>query len=120
MLNIIEAFTGIGSFTMGIQRVCGKGNINVLGSYELDKHAVKSYNAIQGTNHVPTDIRDTDFSIFQNVDWLFGGWPCQSLSNAGYQKGMGEQIAKRSHWLVLVNKCVAYVLVGLHFQTGDQ
>lgn len=55
-IRLIELFAGIGSQAMALRdigadfthhRVC-----------EFDKYAMKSYNAIHGTNFEPSDIRD--------------------------------------------------------------
>ena len=55
---------------------------------EKDKAAVRSYNAINGTNFKPQDISKWDKDI--EVDFIMHGSPCTDFSNQGKQKGGDE------------------------------
>ena len=82
---------------------------------EFDKYAIKSYNAIHGTNFPTIDIRDIhceDLGIVdkQNVTYLLTySFPCQDLSKAGKQRGMTKGSGTRSGllWEVerILNEC---------------
>ena len=82
---------------------------------EFDKYAIKSYNAIHGTNFPTLDIRDIhceDLGIVdkQNVTYLLTySFPCQDLSKAGKQRGMTKGSGTRSGllWEVerILNEC---------------
>lgn len=99
-VRLIECFAGIGAQSKALEnlgvpfehyRIC-----------EFDKFAVKSYNAIHGTNFEPSDITkihaddlavvDTD-SYFYILTYSF---PCQDLSKAGKQRGMSKGTSTRS------------------------
>ena len=55
---------------------------------EIDEAAVRSYNAINGTNFKPQDISKWDKDI--EVDFIMHGSPCTDFSNQGKQKGGDE------------------------------
>ena len=99
-IRLIELFAGIGAQAKALEnlgvdfehyRIC-----------EFDKYAVKSYNAIHGTDFTPSDItklsgddlgiKDTDKFVYL----LTYSFPCQDLSLAGKQRGMGKGDNTRS------------------------
>lgn len=55
-IRLIELFAGIGSQAMALRNI--GANFETLSVIEFDKYAIKSYNAIHGTNFEPTDIRN--------------------------------------------------------------
>lgn len=82
-ISILELFGGIGAYTKALKNIGIK--VNVVDYVEIDKYAVKSYNAINGTNFEPQDIKEWDKDI--NVDIIMHGSPCQDFSVAGKQAG---------------------------------
>ena len=82
-LRILELFGGIGACTVAVKKM----NIpfEVVDYVEIDKYAVKSYNAMNGTDFNPSDICDWDKDI--EVDLIMHGSPCQDFSIAGKQAG---------------------------------
>lgn len=72
----IELFGGIGAFTKAAKRACLPTKF--VEYVEKDKFAVASYNAINGTNFEPQDIKKWDKDI--KVDLIIHGSPCQSVS----------------------------------------
>ena len=82
-MELIELFGGIGACTKAFKNI--GMNVDVADYVEIDKYAVKSYNAINGTNFEPQDIKEWDKDI--NVDIIMHGSPCQDFSVAGKQAG---------------------------------
>ena len=64
---------------------------------EIDKYAVKSQNAIYGTNFEPQDITKWDKDL--DVDIIMHGSPCQDFSIAGKGNGGDEGSGTRSSLL---------------------
>ena len=82
-LKTLELFGGIGACTKALERL----NIpHVLVDYvEIDKYAVKSFNAINNTNFKPRDI--CNWNKESEVDLIMHGSPCQDFSSVGKQAG---------------------------------
>lgn len=82
-MKILELFGGIGA----IRKAFDRQNIpyKVVDYVEIDKYAVKSYNAIFDENFKPQDIKLYDKNI--DVDFIMHGSPCQDFSVAGKQAG---------------------------------
>lgn len=83
-LKVMECFGGIGACSKALERL---GIDYEIADYvEIDKYAVKSFNAIHGTFFEPQDITKWDKDI--DVDLIMHGSPCQDFSVAG--RGAGE------------------------------
>ncbi len=91
-MKILELFGGIGACTQALKRL--GINFEIADYVEIDKYAVKSYNAINGTNFEPQDITKWDKDI--DVDLIMHGSPCQDFSIAGKQAGGDEDSGTRS------------------------
>lgn len=83
---------GIGACTKAL-KLLGLGH-EVVDYVEIDKHAVDSYNAINGTQFEPQDITKWDKEI--DVDLIMHGSPCQDFSLAGKQEGGDKGSGTRS------------------------
>ena len=83
MIRILELFGGIGACSKALEKL----NIphEIVDYVEIDKFAVKSFNAINGTNFEPQDI--TTWNKDLQVDLIMHGSPCQDFSVAGKQAG---------------------------------
>ena len=91
-LKILELFGGIGACSKALERL---GIDYEIADYvEIDKYAVKSYNAIHNTNFEPQDICKWDKDI--EVDLIMHGSPCQDFSLAGKQAGGDKDSGTRS------------------------
>lgn len=99
-IRLIELFAGVGSQAMALKRL--GTDFEHYKVVEFDKYAVKSYNAIHGTDFEPTDITQISGSDLKIVDTetftylLTYSFPCQDLSVAGKQKGMVKGSGTRS------------------------
>lgn len=91
-LRLLELFGGIGACSSALTRL---GIDYEIADYvEIDKYAVKSYNAIHGTKFEPQDITTWDKDI--EVDLIMHGSPCQDFSLAGKQAGGDKDSGTRS------------------------
>ena len=86
MIKVIELFAGIGSQHSALKRL-GIG-FEVIGIAEIDKYAIKSYEAIHGKVRNYGDI--SKIERLDPADFWTYSFPCQDLSVAGKQKGLAE------------------------------
>lgn len=110
---MIELFAGIGSQAKALKRL--GVDFEHYRVCEFDKYAIKSYNAVHGTDFVTSDITQitaNDLSIVDTDKYCYMmtySFPCQDLSLAGKQKGMAKGDNTRSGllWEVerLLNEC---------------
>ena len=91
-LKVLELFGGIGACSKALERLGIEHEI--VDAVEIDKYAVKSFNAIHNTNFEPQDICEWDKDI--EVDLIMHGSPCQDFSLAGKQAGGDEGSGNRS------------------------
>ena len=99
-IRLVELFAGIGSQAKALKNIGADfENYKVV---EFDKYAIKSYNAIHGTNFEPLDITqmhadDLEITDTEKYDYILTySFPCQSLSVAGKQEGMAKGSGTRS------------------------
>lgn len=85
-MKVIELFSGIGSQTAALKRL-GIAH-EVIGISEIDKYAVRSYEAIHGTANNFGDI--TKIKELPCCDLLTYSFPCQDISVVGKQAGIKE------------------------------
>ena len=79
MVRVLELFAGIGACSKALTNL--GINHEIVDAVEIDKYAIKSFNAVHGTNFEPQDIRDWDKDI--ECDLILHGSPCQDFSIAG-------------------------------------
>lgn len=85
--TFIDLFAGIGGFRVAAQNLGGK----CVFSSEFDSNAQKTYAHNFGeTPHGDITLPETKKAIPDNFDCLFGGFPCQPFSIAGYRKGFDD------------------------------
>lgn len=112
-IRLIELFAGIGSQAMALKAI--GANFEHWKVVEFDKYAIKSYNAIHGTDFSTLDITQIHGKDLEIVDTdkyeyiMFYSFPCTSISVAGRMEGMeeGGQAASSLLWEVrrLLNEC---------------
>lgn len=99
-VRLIELFSGIGAQAKAFERLGVP--FESYRSCEIDKYAVMSYNAVHGTNFVPTDITKLHAEDLGIVDrdkftyLLTYSFPCVDLSLEGKRRGMGRDSGTRS------------------------
>lgn len=92
MIRVLELFAGIGACSKALERLGIEHEI--VDAVEIDKYAVKSFNAIHGTNFEPQDITKWDKDI--QADLIMHGSPCQDFSVAGKGAGGDKDSGTRS------------------------
>ena len=85
-IKVITLFSGIGSQEMALRNL--GLDYEVVGISEIDKFAIKSYEAIHGRVHNFGDISKIDKLPY--CDLLTYSFPCQDLSISGKQKGISK------------------------------
>ena len=86
MIRVIELFSGIGSQHAALERLGIP--YQIVGMAEIDKYAIKSYEAIHGATHNYGDISKID--RLGKADFWTYSFPCQDISVAGKQRGINE------------------------------
>lgn len=92
MVRVLELFAGIGACSKAITRLGIEHEI--VDAVEIDKYAIRSFNAIHGTKFEPQDI--TQWNEDLDVDLIMHGSPCQDFSVAGLNKGGDKGSGTRS------------------------
>lgn len=92
MLKVLELFAGIGACSKALENLGIEHEI--ADCVEIDKYAVKSFNAVHGTDFEPQDITKWDKDI--ECDLIMHGSPCQDFSVAGKQAGGDKDSGTRS------------------------
>ena len=100
-LRVIELFSGVGAQRIAFNIVSERTGLkfDFVAQCEIDKYAVKSYNAIHGETPNLGDI--TKVETLPECDILTWSFPCQSLSMAGKKEGMKEGTETESSYLPL-------------------
>lgn len=116
MIKCFDLFAGIGGFRFAAEKISEKNNIQfkTIGWSEIDKYCQKTYcsNFDIGDNYFIDDIKkitapNNEFCNYQNYnyikkskvikkiipkfDFLMAGFPCQSFSSMGQQKGFNDE-----------------------------
>lgn len=86
MLKVNELFAGIGGFRAALERLGIEHE--VVGISEVDKFAIRSYNAIYGETRNYGDISKVDHLDYADM-WTYG-FPCQDISKMGLLKGIKQ------------------------------
>lgn len=92
MIRVLELFAGIGACSKSLARLGIEHEI--VDAVEIDKYAIRSFNAIHGTDFEPQDI--TQWNKDLDVDLIMHGSPCQDFSVAGLNKGGDKGSGTRS------------------------
>lgn len=99
-IRLIELFAGYGSQAMALERI--GANFEHYRVVEFDKYAIKSYNAVHGTDFPTMDITKvhaSDLNICDTESFTYlltYSFPCTDLSVAGKQAGMKKGSGTRS------------------------
>ncbi len=90
-LRVLDLFSGIGGFSLGLERTGGFETVAFCEIEDFPRRVLKKH-----WPEVPiyNDVRTLTADVLRRdgiaVDVITGGFPCQDLSVAGKQRGMGE------------------------------
>ncbi|MGZ8966591.1 MAG: DNA (cytosine-5-)-methyltransferase [Gallionella sp.] len=85
--NSIELFAGAGGLAIGLERA----GFNAVALNEFNKDACNTLRSNRPDwNVIEGDIQKVDFTGFNDVDFVSGGFPCQAFSYAGNQRGFAD------------------------------
>lgn len=130
MIKTFEAFAGVGAQRMALELAGIKHE--VVGISEIDKFAIKSYEAIHGETKNFGDISKVEVEDLPDFDLFTYSFPCTQISIAGtmdgFERGSGTESsllwecqriieAKRPQFLLMEN---VKNLVGKKFMPGFQ
>lgn len=112
-IRLIELFAGYGSQAIALRNL--GADFETYLAVEIDKYAIKSYNAVHGTDFPTMDICDLHGSDLGIVDTdrycyiMTYSFPCTDLSIAGKMAGMQEGSGTRSSLLWEVKRILTEV-----------
>ncbi|WOK52001.1 DNA (cytosine-5-)-methyltransferase [Streptococcus equi subsp. equi] len=114
MLRVFEAFAGIGTQRMALRNLGIPHEVVAIA--EIDKFAIKSYEAIHGPVNNLGDISKINPDTIPDHDLFTYSFPCQDISVAGKQAGLDIDSGTRSGLLwecqkVIVAKKPKYLLM---------
>ncbi|MEG1836078.1 MAG: DNA cytosine methyltransferase, partial [Oscillospiraceae bacterium] len=86
-MRVVSLFAGIG----GIDLAFEQAGHEIVWANEKDKYAADAYRRnFPNTCLIEDDIRNIHASTIPNMDILTAGFPCQSFSVMGYQRGFKD------------------------------
>ena len=87
LMRVCSLFSGIGGIDLGFKQA----GFEIVWANECDKYAAKTYRKNFGDkNLVEGDITKIDDKTIPDFEVLVAGFPCQSFSVAGKQKGFKD------------------------------
>ena len=86
MLRVFEAFSGYGSQSIALRNLGIEHEVVAIS--EIDKYAIKAYEAIHGPTLNLGDISKIDVNDIPQHDLFTYSFPCQDISVAGKTKGI--------------------------------
>ena len=86
MLRVFEAFSGYGSQSIALRNLGIEHEVVAIS--EIDKYAIKAYEAIHGPTLNLGDISKIDVNDIPEHDLFTYSFPCQDISVAGKTKGI--------------------------------
>ena len=105
-IKVFEAFSGIGSQSIALRNT--GVDYEVVAISEIDKYAIKAYEAIHGKANNLGDISKIDVKDIPEHDLFTYSFPCQDISIAGRQMSLEEGSGTRSSLLWECKKIIEH------------
>ena len=105
-IRVFEAFSGIGSQSIALRNI--GVDYEVVAISEIDKYAIKAYEAIHGKANNLGDICKIDIKDIPEHDLFTYSFPCQDISIAGRQMSLEEGSGTRSSLLWECKKIIEH------------
>ncbi len=83
-LKVLDLFSGIGGFSLGLERTCG---FETVAFCEIEEYPQKVLAKHWPNVPIFDDVRKLDATGLGRIDCVVGGFPCQPWSLAGKRKG---------------------------------
>ena len=87
-INHLDLFSGVGGFSLALQRVVGEENIGYVGYSDIDKYANQVFKRRFPNAEELGSITDINTDKLPKLDLITFGFPCQDLSIAGKRGGL--------------------------------
>ena len=84
MLKVLDLFSGIGGFSLGLERT---GGFKTVAFCEIEDYPRKVLAKHWPNVPIHRDVRELDGNDFKGTDLICGGYPCQPFSTAGKRQG---------------------------------
>ena len=105
-IRVFEAFSGYGSQSIALRNI--GVDYEVVAISEIDKYAIKAYEAIHGKTNNLGDICKIDIKDIPEHDLFTYSFPCQDISIAGRQMSLEEGSGTRSSLLWECKKIIEH------------
>jgi len=100
MLKVLDLFSGIGGFSLGLERT---GGFETVAFCEIDPYCQKVLNKHWPDLPIYNDVRNLEHD--GPIDVITGGFPCQDISTSGSQAGIqGDRSGLYVNMLSIVSK----------------
>ena len=87
-INHLDLFSGVGGFSLALQRAVGEENIGWTGYSDIDKYANQVFKRRFKDAEELGSVVDIDTGKLPGIDLVTFGFPCQDLSIAGKRGGL--------------------------------
>jgi len=111
-LSVLDLFSGIGGFSLGLEST---GKFKTIGFCEKDKFCQKVLQKHWPDTPIYEDIKKLDGTKIK-ADVITGGFPCQSISIAGKQKGKNDNRFLFPEMLRVIKETQARWIIGENVQ----
>lgn len=85
VLNVLDLFSGIGGFALGLERT---GGFRIAAFCESNLYCQAVLRRHWASVPIFDDVRTLDAAQFRGIDVITGGFPCQDISAAGAMAGL--------------------------------